>query len=340
MAEPTEPKLTKRQRGLQESEEARARAQQAPPPPRILIPRRGFLIGTGAGLIALGVAAAGYNKFSESGETDFAKFLNDLNYRVHTQRTKNSQLLLDNAAEITERAFDQVGKYLGSQPTTVKGNVQFYPTYEQFTHDINQMAGCDYPIPKGVSGVSFYQDDRPSQIGLLISPDMNPKHPATDLADAAIHEDLHFRTQTRDFKRPQDLTDLLDPTLPYHLVDGLRLLYYLPEDALKNTCTIMVSRRALLEANYQYSTLQILSFSGIKLGPNSYTSRGYPELTKAFAARIGHLFLTDSRDHLLVPSLQSDPKRYYRNIGLRINPTHNNPQFLGEERAVQTFKGL
>lgn len=334
-------KLTKKERA--QAEKAAAPLTEAARMKKVATDRRNrrLLIIGGITFALGGVAAVSLFPTRQtaptqvnSGETDFAKFLEDLDKRA-TGRN-GSDVVFDNAPEITERSFHQVGKYLGEKPTEVTGNVKFYRDSQKLREGLINDGACPNIGPNIVASTRSL-NNRPSWIGISTQP-LNPK-PATDISDSAIHEDIHFRTNTRDFK-PEDMTPFLPRNAAYHTIDGLKAISVKSGSTPGDLCRNNHHRYQLFEGFVEFSTMQIMLYSGIKLGNNGYNSHAYPAWTAAYAENIGRLFLMDHKSQLLLPALRSEANIFFRNLGSRIDPFHNNPALIGEQRTVEVFSKL
>lgn len=299
--------------------------------------RRRFLIGGVTAIGALSLAALAGNKlFSGSGDTDFAKFLNDLDKR--TAGPNGASLLLLKQGEIDERTTNALEEYLGFKVPIIKGRVRFFSRVEGLLNAVDQANVCATPVPTvGLPrGATTMQNEQPNLSMVLLSSET--PNPATQAAETTIHEKLHLLMKGRRFVYPGDMTPFLDPNLEYISMYGLAAMYYPRDVSERNNCTIKSHRGPLQEANTQYSTLAVLSKSGVKLGPGGFVSTAYGTWTNIYSQGIAVHFPNDHRDQLLFPVLESDPRKFFSNLGRRIDPRSDDPSVIGERHSKRMFE--
>ena len=340
MPEPREPKPTKAQiREARREAAARANTEtQIPVSP--LITRRRLLLGIGSALGLAAVTATGlaitrnWAPAQGNNSADFPRFLSDLDTR--TQGPKGVDLLNDKSKEITERALDQVGLYIGSKPTPIE-NVKLLKNRQELIAATTQDGGCPITTTLPITALNRIIRNRSAWIGVITEP--FSKQAASDVAEGVIHEDIHFRTLIRDFT-PDDMTPLLPANLKYHTLAGIRASFTKPGTDPSNPCNTDSYRGQLLEGHVQFSTLQILIFSGVRLGPGGYQATSYPKLTSLYTENIGRLFPQDHKPQILIPFLEAKPSLFFRNMGTRMDPKNSDPALYAERKTVDLFANI
>ena len=291
--------------------------------------RRRF-IAAGVVLAGLGMIAAGGYALSGSGQTDFAKYLADLDKRIASGDGIN--LLSQQGPEIVQRSVDQVGRYLGTNTTAMASRFRLFTDSDSFLAANDQLYGCHFGL-SATAEANTIGDYPNRQTIVRLTTETASTQAATHTAEKVVHDAIHNLTRNRKFT-PADMNSFL-PNLDYDSIDGLMLTYYEAADQTRNACTAYGLRLAASEAVVQYSAIQVLSAGGVKIGADGYQPKGYPDWTKTYTINIGSRFLQDHRDQLLIPFLEVKPTTYFTNLGRRIDPKNANPAELGQRFVLR-----
>ena len=337
-----QPKLTKKERGLEESARARVEASQAPSRVAAKAQRRrlrrlllgGLAVGTGAIVISTGAliyiqSAPAVSKTDD----EIAARLHDLDGKIR----RNPNILTDTALEIAEMAAETFHRDTGRERINIREVMQFYDTPGKYLDGLNSIKTCRASSVDPLSDVAATYN-RANRIVVNLQqiiydsrfPNGIDPEPAAAAYFADRHEFGHLTVKEKPIRPEFAALVGTERPLDGFIASGLTVFKW-KDDGCYDGLRIMTAFEEAVVNDHAERGVRKLK------GYQRFLPRGYEDVTSDLRTEVLGPYFLDDPNRLFQIQGESDPLLFIEEIGRKARVKTPNQNWSNGDLGMQVL---